>query len=176
MAWDAVERRGLAIVAGTHAEYKAGDALRSSARVDDGFDARWKVWRRWSRSWILAVVQRLAVGTESLMATSGSLQRKLCCVIPRFLWRGVIMPSTRRVLLWWFMELVDGRTRSPCFKRCASGVFCACAGGRTTLGWITWHELDPLLHGSWRSTASLVYKRLRCDMFSWLLGRWYATR
>ena len=128
-------KKGLTIVAVTYAEYKAGDALRSSARVADGCDAWWKVWRRWARGWILVVVQRLAVGTDSLKATSGSLQRKLCCVIPRFLWRGVIISSTRRVLLWWFMELVSGRTCNPCFKRCASGGF-LCLRRRTNETWV----------------------------------------
>ena len=103
-------------------------------RVDDGFGAWWKAWRRWARGLILVVVQRLPAGTESLKATSSSLQRKLCFVIPRFLWRGVIMPSTGRVLRW-FMELANGRTRSPCFKRCASGVF-LCLRRRTNETWV----------------------------------------
>ena len=45
------------------------------------------------------------------------------------------MPSIRRVLLRWFMELVIGRTRSPCFKRCASGVF-LCLRRRTNETWV----------------------------------------
>ena len=69
-------------------------------------NTRWRAWRLLARGWTLVVAHRRPSGTEFRRAIPCSSRRKPCCVTPRYLSRGVFMPSTRRASQRCFMELV----------------------------------------------------------------------
>ena len=100
------------IVAGPYTEYKPGDVVE----IVGNSGRRW-VWR---------VVEVLGAWLDSRSCSEASLWHRISKANSMFheknWWsRGVFMPFTRHVLLRCFMVLVDGPTRSRCFRQCASG-------------------------------------------------------